>query len=130
MPDKIGGEHMASLLITPDLVEFIDNIVLEGTKKINVLEIYTDKLSKDIEDYFVRKVRQAGGRAYKFGQNGLPDRICVFPQGKVFFVELKRPGERPRPLQINRQKELMRLGAVVVPYIDTKKGWTLLLIAC
>ena len=47
MPDKIGGEHMASLLITPDLVEFIDNIVLEGTKKINVLEIYTDKLSKD-----------------------------------------------------------------------------------
>ena len=47
MPDKIGGEHMASLLITPDLVEFIDNIVLEGTKKINVLEIYTDKLSKE-----------------------------------------------------------------------------------
>ena len=44
MPDKIGGEHMASLLITPDLVEFIDSIVLEGTKKINVLEIYTDKL--------------------------------------------------------------------------------------
>jgi len=77
---------------------------------------------KDIEDYFVRKVRQAGGRAYKFGQNGLPDRICVFPQGKVFFAELKRPGERPRPLQINRQKELMCLGAVVVPYIDTKKG--------
>jgi voltage-gated potassium channel len=24
MPDKIGGEHMASLLITPDIVEFID----------------------------------------------------------------------------------------------------------
>ena len=55
MPDKIGGEHMASLLITPDLVEFIDSIVLEGTKKINVLEIYTDKLptqfiGKKIED--------------------------------------------------------------------------------
>lgn len=47
MPDKIGGEHMASLLITPDLVEFVDNIVLEGTKKINVLEIYTNKLPKE-----------------------------------------------------------------------------------
>lgn len=46
MPDKIGGEHMASLLITPDLVEFVDSIVLEGTRKINVLEIYTDKLPK------------------------------------------------------------------------------------
>lgn len=44
MPDKIGGEHMASLLITPDLVEFVDNIILEGTKQINVLEIYTDRL--------------------------------------------------------------------------------------
>ena len=47
MPDKIGGEHMASLLITPDIVEFVDNIVLEGTKKINVLEIYTNKLPHD-----------------------------------------------------------------------------------
>lgn len=55
MPDKIGGEHMASLLITPDLVEFVDSIVLEGTRKINVLEIYTNKLpdgfiGKKIED--------------------------------------------------------------------------------
>lgn len=47
MPDKIGGEHMASLLITPDLVEFVDSIVLEGTKKINVLEIYTNKLPQE-----------------------------------------------------------------------------------
>lgn len=55
MPDKIGGEHMASLLITPDLVEFMDNIVLEGTKKINLLELYTNLLpsefiGKPIED--------------------------------------------------------------------------------
>ena len=44
MPDKIGGEHMASLLITPDIVEFVDHITLEGTKQINILEIYTDRL--------------------------------------------------------------------------------------
>ena len=55
MPDKIGGEHMASLLITPDIVEFVDHITLEGTKQINILEIYTDCLpahfiEKKIED--------------------------------------------------------------------------------
>lgn len=55
MPDKIGGEHMASLLVTPDLVEFMDNIVLEGTKNINLLEVYTNSLNqnfigKKIED--------------------------------------------------------------------------------
>lgn len=55
MPDKIGGEHMASLLITPDLVEFIDNIVLEGTRKINVLEIYTDKLP---QHYIGKKIEE------------------------------------------------------------------------
>lgn len=58
MPDKIGGEHMASLMITPDLVEFIDHIVLEGTKKINVLEIYTNQLpthfiGQKIEDLMI-----------------------------------------------------------------------------
>lgn len=46
MPDKIGGEHMASLLITPDLSEFIDNIALEGTENINLLEIATNDLDK------------------------------------------------------------------------------------
>ncbi len=49
MPDKIGGEHMASLLITPDLVEFIDHIALEGTRNINLLEIYTN----DIDASFI-----------------------------------------------------------------------------
>lgn len=55
MPDKIGGEHMASLLVTPDLAEFMDNIVLEGTKNINLLEVHTDAINpefigKKIED--------------------------------------------------------------------------------
>ena len=47
MPDKIGGEHMASLLVTPDLVEFMDNITLEGTKSINLLEIHTNSLDEN-----------------------------------------------------------------------------------
>ena len=30
MPDKIGGEHMASLVVTPDLIEFLDNLTISG----------------------------------------------------------------------------------------------------
>lgn len=30
MPDKIGGEHMASLVVVPDLVEFLDNLSVSG----------------------------------------------------------------------------------------------------
>jgi hypothetical protein len=33
MPDKIGGEHMAIASYNARFVEFIDSIVLEGTKK-------------------------------------------------------------------------------------------------
>lgn len=59
MPDKIGGEHMASLLLTPDLVEFMDHIALEGTKNINLLEIYTNRidssfLGKNIADLEIK----------------------------------------------------------------------------
>ena len=51
------------------------------------------------ESSLERKVRQLvkarGGWAFKFispGTPGVPDRICVFPGGKIVFVELKRPG--------------------------------------
>ncbi len=39
MPDKIGGDHMASLLVSPDLVEFIDNLSVEGENSINLEEV-------------------------------------------------------------------------------------------
>lgn len=39
MPDKVGGSHMASLVITPDVVEFLDTISVEGTGDINLEEL-------------------------------------------------------------------------------------------
>jgi len=30
LPDKIGGDHMASLVVVPDLVEFLDNLTVSG----------------------------------------------------------------------------------------------------
>lgn len=47
------------------------------------------------ERKLVTAVRRRGGRAYKWvcpGTPGAPDRICVFPRGRVVFVEVKRPG--------------------------------------
>ena len=47
MPDKVGGSHMASLVVTPDVVEFLDNISVEGTGDVNLEEfiIAKDELS-------------------------------------------------------------------------------------
>lgn len=44
LPDKIGGDHMASLVVVPDLIEFIDNLSIVGKYNINIEEIAVEKL--------------------------------------------------------------------------------------
>lgn len=43
-PDKIGGDHMASLVVIPDLVEFIDNLGIVGEQNINIEEVKVEQL--------------------------------------------------------------------------------------
>lgn len=67
----------------------------------------------DIEAYLRERVRAMGGWALKFispGAAGVPDRLVCLPHGRVVFVELKRPGERPRPLQAWTIERLRALG--------------------
>lgn len=75
-----------------------------------------------IEGYLRKKVRAAGGKCYKFicpGHIGAPDRLCIFPGGRIFFVETKAPGGKPRPAQLAFHRELAALG-VTVRVIDTR----------
>lgn len=47
MPDKLGGAHMASLVVTPDLVEFIDRLNIAGNENANLEEISVNSLPKE-----------------------------------------------------------------------------------
>jgi hypothetical protein len=40
----------------------------------------------------------------------MPDRLVLLPAGKLAFVEVKRHGMKPRPLQESRHELLRRLG--------------------
>lgn len=76
-----------------------------------------------IERYLRKKVRAAGGKCYKFscpGHIGAPDRLCIFPRGRIYFVETKAPGGKPRPSQLAFHRELAELG-VTVRVIDTRE---------
>jgi len=44
LPDRIGGNHMASLVVVPDLLEFVDNLSIVGNQNINIEEIAVEKL--------------------------------------------------------------------------------------
>ena len=63
MPDKVGGSHMASLVVTPDVVEFLDNISVEGTGDVNLEEL---TVSDFPEHSAVRTLRDLEAR-YKTG---------------------------------------------------------------
>ncbi len=68
---------------------------------------------KIIEQKLVKAVKDMGGIAPKFtspGFDGMPDRIVLLPGGHMAFVEVKAPGEKPRPLQLVRHKLLRGLG--------------------
>lgn len=60
MPDKLGGAHMASLVITPDIIEFIDRLSIEGESSSNIEELIIEDLpeeytNKSIFDLDLRK---------------------------------------------------------------------------
>lgn len=77
-----------------------------------------------VEKRLVDGAKKHGGKAYKWvspGNSGVPDRIVLLPEGRLFFVELKRPGEKPRPLQVSVHKFMEKLGFKVY-VIDTVEG--------
>ena len=68
---------------------------------------------KTIEQKFRAAVKAVGGLALKFtspGFDGVPERLALLPGGKMAFVEVKAPGEKPSPLQLARHRLLRRLG--------------------
>lgn len=44
LPDKIGGQHMASLIVSPDLLEFWDNLSYGDSKSVNLEQVTFEQL--------------------------------------------------------------------------------------
>lgn len=49
MPDKIGGDHMASLVVMPDLITFMDKLSMEGEHTTNLEEVAIEDFSDQID---------------------------------------------------------------------------------
>ncbi|TYB76886.1 potassium channel protein [Bizionia myxarmorum] len=98
LPDKIGGDHMASLVVVPDLIEFIDNLSIGGKSNINIEEIAVSKLYdasniKTIRDLDLRNKTGCNVIGYKDGNGEYiinPEaEQPLMPNGKI--IVLGRP---------------------------------------
>ena len=110
MPDKIGGAHMASLVMKPDIIEFIDYISAQEQIDINLEEISFDELpskfkNKTITEIGIRKLTGANiiglkGSDGDFVINPKPTTIIT---SKIKMFVLGTPG------QIKKLKELFQV---------------------
>lgn len=77
-------------------------------------------LEKQIEDAVCRYAREHGLLAYKFtspARAAVPDRLFILPNGRAFFCEFKRGGQKPTPAQ-TREHDKLRQQHVTVFVID------------
>ena len=103
LPDKIGGDHMASLVVIPDLVEFIDNLSIVGERNINVEEVKVEQLYnptdvKTIRDLDLRKKTGCTVIGFK-DENG---EYIVNPEADTKLVQGSKIIVLGRPEQIQR----------------------------
>ncbi len=56
MPEKIGGQRMAKLVAQPDVVEFLDYIMLQRGKDVNIEEISCNNLSPSFENISIQEL--------------------------------------------------------------------------
>lgn len=78
---------------------------------------------RGIEQALKARVVALGGVCWKLvcpGTTGVPDRLCLMG-GRIVFVEVKAPGQTPRPIQQRRITQLQDLGFIVM-VIDSLAG--------
>lgn len=57
---------------------------------------------RDVEKWLKKEIEGLGGEFWKFispGRDGVPDRIAMFPDGRLVFVELKTTKGKPTKIQ-------------------------------
>lgn len=108
MPDKIGGEHMASLVVTPDLVEFLDNLSVSGEDdSINVEQVSFSKVCPEgkeqaISDLDLRKKTGCSIIGYKSPEG----EYIVNPEPSLILQRGSKLILIGRPFQIESLKKL------------------------
>lgn len=84
-------------------------------------------LESKVEKEFTTQVKRLKGWAIKLLPTitGLPDRLAIFPGGRIIFVELKAPKKRLYDRQEIIHRKLRSLGCtvVVLKTVEEVRAW-------
>ncbi|MAP80342.1 MAG: potassium channel protein [Aequorivita sp.] len=108
MPDKIGGDHMASLVVVPDLVEFLDNLAVAGEEdSINVEQISFEQMCPNGEEQAIKDldVRKKTGCSI-IGYRAPSGEYIVNPEPTMILQKQSKLILIGRPDQIERLKRV------------------------
>lgn len=107
LPDRIGGDHMASLVVVPDLIEFINNLSIVGKSNINIEEIPSNKLynTSDIKTIKDLDLRNKTGCTVIGFKDGNGDYL-VNPEAELRLVPNSKIIVLGRPEQIQKLNSL------------------------
>jgi voltage-gated potassium channel len=111
LPDKIGGDHMANLVVTPDLVEFLDNLSVSGEKdSINVEQIGFESVCPSGEEKSIREldIRKKTGCSI-IGYKGPDGEYVVNPEPSLKIQKESKLILIGRPDQIRNLMELYNI---------------------
>ena len=81
---------------------------------------------KKLEDTLNVRVKKMGGWSIKLLSTfikGMPDRLCLLPEGSIFFAEIKTTKKKPTKMQLLIHRRIIKLGFKVY-VIDTTKQIT------
>jgi hypothetical protein len=84
-------------------------------------------LEKQIEAKVCDYAKSKGVLAYKFtspARSAVPDRLFIAPDGRVWFCEFKRTGEKPTAAQDREHQRLraQKVNVFVVDSVDAGKA--------
>lgn len=107
MPDKIGGAHMASLVMKPDVMEFVDFITGQGGDNIRLEEITFANLPEKFQNKTIREleVRNRSG-ANIIGFKTADGEYVINPNADTMIIPDAKLFVLGTSEQITRLKEL------------------------
>jgi voltage-gated potassium channel len=95
MPDTVGGAHMASLVVTPDMMEFMDLIKVSGKAAVNLEEISFQDLPEEYKSVTIGELAdksQSGCNVIGYREEegdyviNPSDKQKIMPNSKLFVL--------------------------------------------